>query len=59
MGTFKTFIAICKAYCSVNVLLLPMSFTKGGYVGSAFTMVIACFFQTLAAVKLVQVALKY
>ena len=36
-----------------------MTFTKGGYLISPLAMVFACFCQSLAAVKLVQVAVKY
>lgn len=59
MGPFKTFMAMCKAYCAINVLLLPKSFTKGGYVVSPAAMAIGCFFETLSAVKLAQIAVKY
>ena len=59
MGPVKAYFAIMKAYCSVNVLLLPMTWTKGGYMLSPFALIFACFFEGLASVKLAQVAIKH
>ena len=59
MGTFKTYFALLKAYCAINVLLLPLSFKNGGYILSPIMMVIACFFETLCAIRLSAVANKY
>ena len=44
MGTLATFFAILKAYCAINVLLLPLSFSEGGYILSPCAMLIALFF---------------
>ena len=59
MGTFMTFFTLIKAYCAINVLLLPLSFRNGGYILSPVMMVVACFFQTLCAIRLSEVANKY
>ena len=59
MGTLATFFAILKAYCAINVLLLPISFVNGGFILSPLMMIFACFFETLCAVRLSTVANKY
>lgn len=56
---FQTFFAILKAYCAINVLLLPLSFVNGGFILSPIMMIIACFFETLCAIRLSTVAYKY
>ena len=55
MGTITTFFAVLKAYCAINVLLLPCSFASGGYLLSPFAMFIACFFEGMCAYKLCKV----
>ena len=59
MGTFKTFFAVLKAYCAINVLLLPCSFANGGYLLSPIAMIVACFFEALCAARLTSVAQQY
>ena len=59
MGTFKTFMAMCKAYCAINVLLLPKAYAQGGYILAPLALMTACFFEALAAVKLAQIAIRY
>ena len=59
MGTFGTFFAIIKAYCAINVLLLPRSFANGGYLLSPLAMIFACVFETMCAVRLTTVAQQY
>ena len=59
MGVFETFFAVLKAYCAINVLLLPLSFKNGGYLLSPICMMAACFFETLCAIRLSDVANKY
>ena len=56
MTTFQTFFAIVKAYCAINVLLLPAAFANGGFLLSPFAMALALFFETLCAVRLTSVA---
>ena len=56
MGTVKTFFAVLKGYCAINVLLLPCSFANGGYLLSPIAMIVACFFEALCAARLTSVA---
>lgn len=48
-----------KAYCAINVLLLPRSFVNGGYILSPVSILVAVFFETLCAVRLAEVAHAY
>ena len=59
MGPIQTFFAIVKAYCAINVLLLPRAFANGGYLLSPIAMMTACFFEALCAARLTQVAHQY
>jgi len=59
MGTTAAFFAIMKGYCAINVLLLPLSFSKGGYILSSCAMLIALFFESMSAAKLTTIADKY
>ena len=59
MGPVKTFFAIIKAYCAINVLLLPRAFANGGYLLSPIAMMTACFFEALCAARLTSVAHQY
>lgn len=59
MGTVRTFFAVLKAYCAINVLLLPRSFVNGGYMLSPISMLVAVFFESLCAARLTTVAHKY
>lgn len=56
MGPLQTYFAVIKAYCAINVLLLPRSFVNGGYLLSPLSMLFAVFFETLSAVRLTNVA---
>lgn len=56
MGPMKTFFAIVKAYCAINVLLLPYSFAQGGYILSPCAMALSLFFEALCAARLCKVA---
>ena len=59
MGPVKTFFAVIKAYCAINVLLLPRSFVNGGYLVAPLAMIVACFFESLSAARLASVAHRY
>lgn len=59
MGPVKTFFAIIKAYCAINVLLLPYSFAQGGYILSPCAMALAVFFEALCAARLTKVAARF
>ena len=59
MGTVQTFFAVLKAYCAINVLLLPRSFANGGYLLSPCAMLVAVFFEGLCAARLSTVGHMY
>jgi hypothetical protein len=59
MGKLATFFAVIKAYCAINVLLLPLSFVNGGYLLSPAAMLVAVFFEGLCAVRLANLANKF
>ena len=43
-----------KAYCAINLLLLPKSFKNGGYILSPIALIISCTFEATCAIKLSQ-----
>ena len=57
MNRVQTFFAICKNYCAINVLLIPKSFSNGGYLLSPIALIISCFLQATCAIKLTQCGL--
>ena len=56
MGCFSSFFAIIKAYTTLNVFFLPIGFKNGGWLFSAIVLIVACFFETVCAIKLTQSA---
>ena len=56
MGSFATFCAIIKAYTTMNIFLLPIGFKEGGWLFSPCVLIIACFFETISAIKLTECA---
>ena len=56
MGCFETYIAMIKAYCAINVLLLPKAFANGGFILSPTALLVATIFEALCAVRLALVA---
>lgn len=59
MKPIQSFFAIIKAYCAINVLLLPLPFSEGGYILAPIAMAVACFFEALSASRLTDVAYKH
>lgn len=59
ISKFETYIAIIKAYCSINVLLLPAVFASGGWALSPCAFMVATFFESLCAIRLSMIAMKY
>lgn len=57
MSSGQAYFALLKAYCAINVLLLPKSFRNGGYVLSPIALITSCFFECTCAIKLSQCAL--
>lgn len=56
MGWWETYIALIKGYCALMILVLPKSFTNGGYLFSAFCLATSAIVQAIAALKLVETA---
>ena len=56
IGCFETYIAMIKAYCAINVLLLPKAFANGGYILSPIAMFVATLFEALCALRLCKIA---
>jgi len=54
MTPFQAYFALIKAYCAINILLLPKGFRNGGYVLSPIALIVSCFFETLCAIKLAE-----
>ena len=55
LSAFQTYIALIKGYCCLLVLVLPKSFTHGGYVFSPLCILASGLVQFIAAKKLVEV----
>ena len=58
-GCFGTYVAMFKAYCSMNVLLLPKAFANGGYVLSPSALLVATIFEAMCAVRLSMIARQF
>lgn len=58
MNACDTYIALVKGYCALVVLVLPRSFSKGGFAFSAFCLILSGIIQCFAATKLVASATK-
>ena len=54
MTMFQAYFALLKAYCAINILLLPKSFRNGGYALSPLALMMACLFESTCAIKLSQ-----
>lgn len=58
MGQFAAFMALCKAYCSINILVLPKQFDNGGWLVGVLAINISVTFVLLSVLKLVQAGTK-
>jgi hypothetical protein len=58
MTDFETFIAVCKCYCAINILILPKNFSNGGYIVGIASVVIAGALVYYCALKLILCAIK-
>ena len=56
MNACDTYIALLKGYCALVVLVLPLSFAKGGYAFSALALLISGVIQCYTATLLVAAA---
>lgn len=54
LTVFQAYFALLKAYCAINILLLPKSFRNGGYALSPLSLMMACLFESTCAIKLAQ-----
>lgn len=54
MTAFETYVALIKGYCALMILVLPKSFTHGGYVFSPICLLLSATLQVVAGVKLVK-----
>ena len=57
MNTFQAYFALLKAYCAINILLLPKSFKNGGWALSPVSLAVSCLFEATCAIKLSQCSL--
>lgn len=56
LSAFETYVALIKGYCALMILVLPKSFTTGGYVFSPLCLLASATLQVFAGLKLVQTA---
>lgn len=52
MNMGQAYFALIKAYCAINVLLLPKAFKNGGWLLSPPSLMVACIFESACAIKL-------
>lgn len=57
MNVVQAYFGLIKAYCAINVLLLPKAFKNGGWLLSPIALIIACGFEATCAIKLAQCSL--
>ena len=54
MSDFYCFMAICKGYCAINILILPKNFSNGGWLVGILAINFAMVFVTVTALKLIE-----
>jgi len=54
MSGFAAYMALCKGYCAINILVLPKQFDNGGWLIGSASIVFAAFFVLLTGLKLVE-----
>ena len=54
MDNIEVFMALCKGYCSINILVLPKQFDNGGWVTGVVTIFVCTILVLICALKLVQ-----
>lgn len=57
MNVIQAYFGLIKAYCAINVLLLPKAFKNGGWLLSPIALTVACIFEATCAIKLAQCSL--
>ena len=58
MNAFESYVALVKGYCALVVLVLPRSFSKGGFLFSPLCLLISGIIQCFAATRLVASAIR-
>lgn len=53
MSDYSALIAICKAYCAINIMVLPKNFENGGWLVGILAINIGCILVYVCALKLV------
>ena len=56
MNGFQTWFAIFKGYTTLNIFCLPIGFKEGGWLFSPLVLMLACFVESMSAIKLSQAA---
>ena len=57
MSDFYVFMAICKGYCAINILILPKNVSNGGWLIGLISIWFAMVFVTVTALKLIKCGL--
>ena len=58
MTPFETYIALCKGYCILLLLILPKAFAGGGYIASSLLLIASGVISAAAATMLVESGLQ-
>jgi hypothetical protein len=53
MGPVETFFACIKGYTTTTIFMIPIAFKAGGWLFTAFPLIIMCAIETSAAVRLI------
>ena len=56
MNACMTYFAIMNGYTTMSLFTLPIGFKYGGWIFSPIVLLVACFVETFAAVRLIQAA---
>ena len=54
----QSYIAVCKGYCVINILYMPLQFSNGGWIVGIISINVACCVVLMCAMKLIQCAAK-
>lgn len=58
MSDFEAYIAVCKGYCAINILILPKQFSNGGWLVGILSVNLGCIFVLYCALKLIECSFK-
>ena len=54
MSKLPAFMAVCKGFCAINILILPKQFDNGGWLIGIVSICVAAAFVTMCALKLIK-----